>query len=1098
MKNLSKNMKKLLAFVILLLLFSTSFSLPLVYHIFPNEIVFNGTHTLPENQLPINISVEGYIYNPNDVYVGVNDILKVYGNIYTENGGQIYMGGYLVATQNWVNSQGFLTEHLPNSSYYLDQLSHSTTDYLIEGATNLYYTNERVDDRVAMLIKNGTGINWIYNDVSNELTPNIFLTPFTTDNLTEGATNLYWTQARFDTAFSSKTTDDLTEGATNKYYSSTLFDNDFSTKTTDDLSEGSLNLYWTQSRFDTAFAGKTTDDLAEGTTNKYYSSSLFDSDFNSKITSNVNVTGVWNFYSGINPVQNLDIGGGFGDADGGATITSTGDLYLDGDLVYSGNTYVSEAQAINGSSIPFDNDVFDLGNSTHNWRNLYLSGNIYLGDTSTVNGDVTLTGNLEVQGTGTSSFAGDVSVSGEISATKIGIGTSTPSTPLDIRNGNINIEHTMPYLRMSDTDTTAEWKHKYLLGYDGYFGFDFYNGTNWQMTVKVYPDHLNVGSTNIYSTSASFTGDITVGGDIKLEGNEIKDSDNNILIGSYSGITGISDGLFGIRYGEGLDNAGIFFSGTGASGHPYIRWNNANQRFELYSSYSSSFAPLKVKSVEADDFTSHGKIYLSHGLVMTYKTPGTGSSYVNYWSKIASITITGQYDSRDALIWIMGDGGGGTTTEPHALIYFRVKQQNAMGDPPHVQVDYIYGRDITPDNIKAVVTQNDASATVVELYLQATESYSTFYYTQLGEGTVTLHNAQSWQSSLPSGTVINAQRIDYYMEDLDLTGNAVIGGGTITLKNGYISDSTSTTYTHIKPQNNMLVLYDPSGGDPRLRLYHGGGEYLELKKSSTDAYILTNADGITLDPYSGVLTVDGYVRFNNKLVAHDVRDSDITWFVGGSGETRMDINPRVSDTANQDANIIIGRSTDARTLNVVIDRPDASGSNIFKFSIPKTGTATFTSNGDIDLNGNIDVSGDLTVSGGITISSQTRYYSLSPHDFVARQETEDFYRYPAKVKVTTSGTQFFAPVHLPHGAVVTEVKIYGSDSSETWGLYRVGRDGVTYSTMASANLNSADTSISYATIDNYNYAYHIIVSALESGEEIDGGYIKYTITNPYP
>ena len=386
----------------------------------------------------------------------------------------------------------------------------------------------------------------------------------------------------------------------------------------------------------------------------------------------------------------------------------------------------------------------------------------------------------------------------------------------------------------------------------------------------------------------------------------------------------------------------------------------------------------------------------------------------------------------------------------------------------------------------------------MELYLQATESYSTFYYTQLGEGTVTLHNAQSWQSSLPSGTVINAQRIDYYMEDLDLTGNAVIGGGTITLKNGYISDSTSTTYTHIKPQNNMLVLYDPSGGDPRLRLYHGGGEYLELKKSSTDAYILTNADGITLDPYSGVLTVDGYVRFNNKLVAHDVRDSDITWFVGGSGETRMDINPRVSDTANQDANIIIGRSTDARTLNVVIDRPDASGSNIFKFSIPKTGTATFTSNGDIDLNGNIDVSGDLTVSGGITISSQTRYYSLSPHDFVARQETEDFYRYPAKVKVTTSGTQFFAPVHLPHGAVVTEVKIYGSDSSETWGLYRVGRDGVTYSTMASANLNSADTSISYATIDNYNYAYHIIVSALESGEEIDGGYIKYTITNPYP
>ena len=160
----------------------------------------------------------------------------------------------------------------------------------------------------------------------------------------------------------------------------------------------------------------------------------------------------------------------------------------------------------------------------------------------------------------------------------------------------------------------------------------------------------------------------------------------------------------------------------------------------------------------------------------------------------------------------MGDGGGGTTTEPHALVYFRVKQQNAMGEAPHVQVDYIYGRDITPDNIKAVVTQNDASATIVELYLQATESYSTFYYTQLGEGTVTLHNAQSWQSSLPSGTVISTQRIDYHMEDLYLTGDLGIGttspnyaldvrSGNINIQHAapYIrmSDTdTSATYKH--------------------------------------------------------------------------------------------------------------------------------------------------------------------------------------------------------------------------------------------------------------------------------------------------------------
>ena len=44
-----------------------------------------------------------------------------------------------------------------------------TTSDLPEG-TGLYFTNERVDDRVAALIQNGTHITWSYNDTSNTLT----------------------------------------------------------------------------------------------------------------------------------------------------------------------------------------------------------------------------------------------------------------------------------------------------------------------------------------------------------------------------------------------------------------------------------------------------------------------------------------------------------------------------------------------------------------------------------------------------------------------------------------------------------------------------------------------------------------------------------------------------------------------------------------------------------------------------------------------------------------------------------------------------------------------------------------------------------------
>ena len=79
----------------------------------------------------------------------------------------------------------------------------------------------------------------------------------TTDNITEAA-NLYYTQARFDSAFTAKSTTDLSEG-TNLYYTDARTDArvnlqtganlDLSSKSTSDLSEGT-NLYFTDERTD--------------------------------------------------------------------------------------------------------------------------------------------------------------------------------------------------------------------------------------------------------------------------------------------------------------------------------------------------------------------------------------------------------------------------------------------------------------------------------------------------------------------------------------------------------------------------------------------------------------------------------------------------------------------------------------------------------------------------------------------------------------------------------------------------------------------------------------------------------------------------------
>jgi len=75
-------------------------------------------------------------------------------------------------------------------------------------------------------------------------------------------------------------------------YKSANFDADFATKTTDDLTQGVTNLYFTAGAFDTAFAGKSTDDLTEGVLNQYYT--------DAKVTAVINSTVDKTFVDALN------------------------------------------------------------------------------------------------------------------------------------------------------------------------------------------------------------------------------------------------------------------------------------------------------------------------------------------------------------------------------------------------------------------------------------------------------------------------------------------------------------------------------------------------------------------------------------------------------------------------------------------------------------------------------------------------------------------------------------------------------------------------------------------------------------------------------
>ena len=96
---------------------------------------------------------------------------------------------------------------------------------------------------------NGSG-NWSGNvDVKFEGAARAAI-PDDTDDLSEGSTNLYYTDARADARIAAADTDDLSEGSTNLYYTDARADARIAAADTDALSEGSGNLYFTNARAD--------------------------------------------------------------------------------------------------------------------------------------------------------------------------------------------------------------------------------------------------------------------------------------------------------------------------------------------------------------------------------------------------------------------------------------------------------------------------------------------------------------------------------------------------------------------------------------------------------------------------------------------------------------------------------------------------------------------------------------------------------------------------------------------------------------------------------------------------------------------------------
>ena len=209
------------------------------------------------------------------------------------------------------------------------------SDNIGEGSTNLYYSNEKVDDRISVLIQNGTGLSFTYNDSLGTFTPTVSLSSFDTDNLSEGSTNKYFSNTLANSAIDARVTKTFVDNlnvvaasATGNAATATALASAQNFSLTGDVTASAVS-------FDGQGAVQLTTDIAA----------------NSITPTELNVT------------------------DAAGALQSDGA----GNLSFAPAT--ASFSAIGEHVLPSTDDTFDLGSSTKKWRNLYVGGDtIFLDD----------------------------------------------------------------------------------------------------------------------------------------------------------------------------------------------------------------------------------------------------------------------------------------------------------------------------------------------------------------------------------------------------------------------------------------------------------------------------------------------------------------------------------------------------------------------------------------------------------------------------------------------------------------------------------------------------------------------------------------------
>ena len=346
----------------------------------------------------------------------------------------------------------------------LSELSGDTDD-VTEGSTNLYYTNARADARVQAAIDTDTS----FSAASNSVVPS------------QLAVKTY-VDAQVDTADAlselSGDTDDITEGSTNLFHTSARADARFDVKMaaadTGDLSEGS-NLYYTDARARAAVS--VTDSGGDGSLSYNSTSGVitYTGPSATEVRAHISVT---------------DSGG-----DGGLAYNNS-----TGVLTYTGVSAAEAEARIDAHLTGGDGIDYSAGDVAVDSTVVRTTGAQTIAGAKTYSDDATFNGNVTISGTQTIVNSQITSLADSV----IELNRDASGTPSEDAGLQVN--------RGSSADVNLIWDES-----EGYWSFTNDGSTNFKIATET--DDLVEGSSNLYHTTARARGAISVsdaGGDGSL------------------------------------------------------------------------------------------------------------------------------------------------------------------------------------------------------------------------------------------------------------------------------------------------------------------------------------------------------------------------------------------------------------------------------------------------------------------------------------------------------------------------------------------------------------------------------------------------------